>query len=144
MRPSACKGMSDPAMSSRHRDFTFLLLKVEITLSALLLSANIISAMTVGVEVMILQLCISPTVGTIADSISAAVVPGAKLLPITTYGPARPRMLNPSLAPLILTFCKASCRRSFRRSLRGVRPIGFESAGLRAARLRGLLACCRS
>lgn len=49
--------------------------------------------MTVGVDVIILQLSISPPLGIIADSMSAAVVPGAKLLPMTTYGPAVPRML---------------------------------------------------
>lgn len=56
--------------------------------------------MTVGEEVMTLQLCIFPPLGTMADSISAAVVPGAKLLPITTYGPAIPRMLSSSAAVL--------------------------------------------
>lgn len=59
--------------------------------------------MTVGAELMILQLCISPPLGTIADSMSAAVVPGAKLLPITTYGPAVPRMLISSARPLDAT-----------------------------------------
>lgn len=55
--------------------------------------------MTVGVDVMTLQLCISPPLGIIADSMSAAVVPGAKLLPMTTYGPAVPRMLISSPKP---------------------------------------------
>jgi len=54
------------------------------TLSALFFSLKTISAMTVGEEVKILQLCISPPLGIMADSISAAVVPGAKLLPTTT------------------------------------------------------------
>ena len=122
---------------------TFLLLKVAITLSALCLSTNTISAMTVGVEVMILQLCISPALGTMADSISAAVVPGAKLLPITTYGPARPRMLSSSLAPLVPPFCKPSYERSFCLSVRVGRLMGLVIAEFRAGALRGVRACCR-
>ena len=122
---------------------TFLLLKVVMTLSALCLSTKTISAMTVGVEVMILQLCISPALGTMADSISAAVVPGAKLLPITTYGPARPRMLSSSLAPLVPPFCKPSYERSLCLSVRVGRLMGLVIAELRAGALRGVRACCR-
>ena len=51
-----------------------------------------------GFEETSLQLLTSPPTGCIAASMSAAVVPGAKLLAITTYGPAddgfaMPRML---------------------------------------------------
>ena len=82
---------------------TFSLLNVAITFSAPLLSMKTISAITVGDEVMTLQLVISPPIGVMADSMSAAVVPGAKLLPTTTYGPASPRMLIPIPAPRTVT-----------------------------------------
>lgn len=96
--------------------------------------------MTVGEDDNILQLCRTPVLGTMADSMSAAVVPGAKLLPITTYGPAKPRMLNPSLEPLMIVFCTASYKLLLRRVvLRSVRIIGLTIAGLRVGRLRGVL-----
>ena len=53
--------------------------------------------MTVGEAVSILHLTISPPVDMRAASISAAVVPGAKLLPITVNGPSG------AAIPLILT-----------------------------------------
>lgn len=84
-----------PCMYRSSSVSTFWLLNVAITFSAPAFSVNTISAMTVGVDATILQLCSSPPMGSIADSISAAVVPGAKLLPCTTYGPAKPRMLYP-------------------------------------------------
>jgi hypothetical protein len=71
------------------------LLKVAITFSAPPLSVKTISAMTVGDDVKIWQDCISPPSGVIADSMSALVVPGAKLLPMTVYGPASPRIVIP-------------------------------------------------
>lgn len=83
---------------------TFSLLNVAITFSAPLFSAKAISANTVGEEVMTLQLKISPPIGVMADSMSAAVVPGAKLLPTTIYGPASPRILIPFPAPRTFTW----------------------------------------
>ena len=91
-RPEA-KGSVNPSGSGSDGDGTFWLLNVAITFSAPALSVNTISAMTVGVDATILQRWISPPIGSIADSMSAAVVPGAKLLPCTTYGPAKPRIL---------------------------------------------------
>jgi hypothetical protein len=75
---------------------TFWLLKVDMTLSALSLESKTISTTTVGAALISLQLWISPN-GAIADTTSAAVVPGAKLLATTVKGPpvATPRMLNP-------------------------------------------------
>lgn len=83
---------------------TFSLLNVAITFSAPILSTKTISAMTVGDDVITLQLVISPPTGIIADSISAAVVPGAKLLPTTTHGPAKPRILMPLPARRTVTW----------------------------------------
>jgi hypothetical protein len=58
--------------------------------------------MTVGAAVSNRQPSVSPACGDMTASISAAVVPGAKLLAITVYGPpvATPRMLKP--APSLL------------------------------------------
>jgi hypothetical protein len=54
------------------------------TLSASSAFVKPISAMTVGVAAMSLQNCRSPPTLRITLSMSAAVVPGAKLLAITT------------------------------------------------------------
>ena len=43
---------------------------------------------------MIAQDSISPATISMVDCMSALVVPGAKLLPTTTYGPAAPLILN--------------------------------------------------
>jgi len=48
--------------------------------------------MTFGLSLMIRQLNATPPTGVVALSISAAVVPGAKFLAMTMYGPAIPRM----------------------------------------------------
>jgi hypothetical protein len=65
--------------------------------SAAHLSANVISAVTVGCCEVTQQLNICPDNGSIADWISAAVVPGAKLLPITTKDPdPAPRIVIPT------------------------------------------------
>ena len=78
-----------------------------------------------------MQLNIGPPLGCIADSMSAAVVPGAKLLPTTRYGPgAVPRMLiSPSSVP---TLSWARCR-AF--------PLGFNGAVFPRALLLTLRAC---
>ena len=93
-------GLNSPSVAIRalyvhESPRTFSLLNVAMTFSAPALSMKTISAITVGDEVIILQLVISPPIGVMADSMSADVVPGAKLLPTTTYGPAKPRMLIP-------------------------------------------------
>ena len=49
-----------------------------------------------GFSAMITQLTTTPPTGVIALSISAVVVPGARFLAITKYGPARPRMDIPT------------------------------------------------
>ena len=120
------------------------------TFSAPVLSVNTISAMTVGVDVKILQLCSSPPMGSIADSISADVVPGAKLLPCTTYGPANPRILYPlpgaravacAPAPFIM---ESDCTAANKRLSLVMRTLEF-SRGRRETRdAWGLLTWCRS
>jgi hypothetical protein len=82
------------------------------TFSAPDLSANTISAATLGCFEVILQSIKSPPTDSIADSISAAVVPGAKLFPNTTHGPgAVPLMAIP--APLFrIVLCPPSGRRA--------------------------------
>jgi hypothetical protein len=66
------------------RNLTLLLLNVSMTLSASPTFVKPISAMTVGCAAMSLQNCSSPPTLLITLSISAAVVPGAKLLATTT------------------------------------------------------------
>ena len=67
-------------------------------LSAFDFSETTISATTVGDVLTILQSSISPPEGNIADSMSAAVVPGAKFSPQTVKGPdAEPRILISSV-----------------------------------------------
>jgi hypothetical protein len=66
------------------------LLKVDTTLSAPSLDSKIISAMTLGLSVIMRQLRHTPPIGVIALSISSAVVPGAKFFAMTIYGPASP------------------------------------------------------
>lgn len=78
------------------------------TVSADGFSAKIISAITVGLADMIRQLIISPATPTIADSMSAAVVPGAKLLACTMNGPAVPLMDIPASPPRMFA-CPVSC-----------------------------------
>ena len=58
--------------------------------SAVDLSVKVISATMAGLLATIRQLRIGPVVGSNADWISAAVVPGAKFVPITTNGPDAP------------------------------------------------------
>ena len=83
------------------RPSAFCPLKVLITASAMAFSANTISAMMVGLEDMMrhdvvsMWPLVSVTIVCSADSMSAAVVPGAKLLASTTNGPAAPLMLRP-------------------------------------------------
>lgn len=79
------------------RGRTLRLLNMAITLSAPLFSTNCISTMTVGLALVSLQPIISPPTGVMTASISAAVVPGAKLLATTVQpeGCAAPRMLIP-------------------------------------------------
>lgn len=70
-----------------------------------------------------MQLNIGPPLGCIADSMSAAVVPGAKLLPTTRYGPgAVPRMVISSSSGPTLSWarCKAF-------------SLGFNGAAFRGA-----------
>lgn len=75
---------------------TFCELKAATTLSAPRLSANTICAVTEGYDFVILHWRMSPPVGLNAASMSSAVVPGAKLLPMTTQGPdARPLIFKP-------------------------------------------------
>lgn len=81
---------------------TLWLWKFATTLSAPCLSAKAISAVTVGYVDTTLQLTIAPPTGSSADWISAAVVPGAKLLPITTNGP-EPAPLIEIPMPLLRT-----------------------------------------
>ena len=52
--------------------------------------------MTLGLSVMITQLKATPPTGVMALSISAAVVPYAKFLAMTAYGPASPRIDMPA------------------------------------------------
>ena len=87
--------------------------------------------MTVGEAVSILQLCISPPLGIIADSMSAAVVPGAKLLPMTTYGPAVPLILISSPGRLGATPLRGDWDTavSKRRSFLTCRERGFSRGG---------------
>lgn len=85
---------------------TLLLLNVSMTLSASPASEKPISAMTVGCAAISLQNCSSPLTLRITLSMSAAVVPGAKLLAITAYGPpAAPLMLM--LPPFAAAFFPA-------------------------------------
>ena len=113
------------------------------TVSALCFSLKIISAITVGVDEIILQLCISPPLGIMADSISAAVVPGAKLVPTTTYGPAVPRMLSssPGLFAVVPLRCDWVTAASKSRSFLFCRT-SWVSRGGRA--VRTALDCCVS
>jgi hypothetical protein len=76
--------MSVLALSwSNYSKLTLLLLKVSITLSASPAFVKAISAMTVGCAAISLQNCKSPPTLRITLSMSAAVVPGAKLLATT-------------------------------------------------------------
>ena len=59
--------------------------------------------MTVGEELISLQLSISPPTPAITASMSAAVVPVAKLLATTTYGTAMPLMCMFSPFPFLRT-----------------------------------------
>jgi hypothetical protein len=59
--------------------------------------------MTLGLSVIIRQLRATPPIGVIALSISAVVVPGAKFLAMTTYGPASPLIEIPDDGFLALT-----------------------------------------
>jgi hypothetical protein len=85
------------------RTLTFWLLNVAITFSAPSLLTNCSSTMTVGLEDKSLHPSVSPPIGLMTASISAAVVPGAKLLAMTVHGPpvAAPRMLMPGAASLL-------------------------------------------
>ena len=65
--------------------------------SAVHLSWKANSAVTFGLCPVTRQLSIGPVVGSSADWMSAAVVPGAKLLPTTTNGPEAPLMDRPPL-----------------------------------------------
>lgn len=121
---------------------TLLLLKVSMTLSASPASVKPISAMTVGVAATSLQNCRSPPTLRITLSMSAAVVPGAKLLAITTYGPpAAPLMLM--LPPFAAAFFPALFFLGSGASLEGTLAprwlLLFESGGLVGPRpLRGV------
>jgi hypothetical protein len=83
------------------RPSAFWPLNVLITASAMAFSAKTISATIVGVEDMMrqevvsIEPLVSVTIVCRADSMSAAVVPGAKLLASTMKGPAAPLMLRP-------------------------------------------------
>jgi len=124
------------------------------TFSAPSFSTKSISAITVGWELARRQLSISPPIGAMTASMSAAVVPGAKLLAITVYGLAIPRMLIP-LAPFVallrmLTWPFAvfgwSARSSeYRRFPRGsIREAEFVRGSWDTRVARGLLRECRS
>jgi hypothetical protein len=90
---------------------TLWLLKVSMTVSAAVTSAKPISAMTVGLAEMSLQYSRSPPTLRITLSMSAAVVPGAKLLATTTYGPpAAPLMLMIAEEPALrVRWRRGSC-----------------------------------
>lgn len=74
---------------------------MEMIFSAICISEKIISAVTVGCIATIRHDVspFTPLSSTVslrsADSMSSAVVPGAKLLASTTYGPALPLILKP-------------------------------------------------
>ena len=109
---------------------TLWLWKLAIIFSAVHLSAKAISAVTDGLCEITRQLNTGPEVGSRADWMSAAVVPGAKLLPTTTKGPEAPLMDRPGLG-LWMVACplpdsRAANRRSAfdRRLLLGL--VGFE------------------
>lgn len=57
--------------------------------------SNSISAIVIGCVLRIRHLLTKPPTGSIALSMSAAVVPGAKFCANTTYGPASPRIEMP-------------------------------------------------
>lgn len=78
-----------------------------------------------------MQLSIAPPLGCIADSISAAVVPGAKLLPITRYGPgAVPRIFISPLSGPTLSWARGDAF-----------SLGFDGVAFRRELLLTLRAC---
>lgn len=89
--------------------FTFLLLNVPMTASAPARSVKHISAITVGDDATSLQYIISPPTLAMTLSMSAAVVPGTKLLAMTMYGPpAAPLMLISAAPPTALASAAAA------------------------------------
>ena len=79
-----------------------------------------------------LQDSISPVMASIADWMSALVVPGAKLLPTTQYGPAAPLMLNSLGAPILplRSLVKLGALRPTETFFRKPRPLKASSASL--------------
>lgn len=89
---------------------TFLLLNVLITVSAPDFSTKVISAMTVGVVATRRHSVICPPTSSMTLSMSAAVVPGAKLEAMTTCGPAAaPLMLTPGPLPFVAAASYPPC-----------------------------------
>lgn len=99
---------------------TVLSLKVSITRSPPSRDAKASSKRRNGFDLTMRQLRISPPMGVIALSISAAVVPGAKFCARIVKGPARPRIVIPMPLPALplpftmLTCCGASPEVSMR------------------------------
>lgn len=97
-RPSACSLCQNPCpriLPEACRALTLWLWKLATAFSAHHFSENANSAVTEGRGEVTRQVSIGPEIGSIADWISAAVVPGAKLLPITTKGPEAPLIVMP-------------------------------------------------
>lgn len=84
--------------------------------------------MTVGRALRMAHETIMPPIGSIVARMSRSEVPGAKLLPMTTYGPARPRMLKPEEASAA--------------AVAAVKLFSFRRAGFGAFRACCGLACC--
>lgn len=85
-----------------------MLLNVSITLSPPSLDANTISIISSGCDLTTRHETISPPTGVMALSTSAGVVPGAKFCPSTANGPARPRIVRPLGAALLLLLLVAT------------------------------------
>lgn len=96
---------------------TLWLWKLATTFSAFHFSANANSAVTAGWCETTRQLNIGPETGSMAAWMSAAIVPGAKLLPTTMNGPEAPLIDKPPLSlrtvacPLVLFNADKSCSR---------------------------------
>lgn len=84
--------------------FTLWLWKLATTSSAAVLSAYANAAVTLGWLAIIWQLSMGPVMGSRADWMSAAVVPGAKFLPTTKNGPEAPLIVM-LLPPSGRLFC---------------------------------------
>lgn len=115
---------------------TVFSLKVSMTLSAPSLDAKTISTMMNGFVFTMRQSSISPPIGVMALSTSAAVVPGAKFCAMTVKGPASPRIDMPCGGARTLTCCWTVWSTSMRSSAAARRAfllLALLAAGVEAA-----------